>query len=528
MPRRCRGCRRWGPSTSAALQNCITEEAGDCRRRRAEGWRDLCRYIRRNSRHPCPRGPAHPSSVMQFGRTSRLARYRQALPHDRATRTPRGNSGLRVCRPVLGRRLREAAARRAARARARAAVRRGLQRPAARRRAVYFELRDGDGAVPCAMWRNDVRRAGDRPGGARRRRAGRRRRRPRLLPGQPRPRRRSFSFDVTGPARRRRGRPARPARGAAPQARRRGPVRAAEGAAAPAAAARRSASSPARAARRATTCSPACTAAAGAGGWCGRSRRSRTATPRRRSRARCSDLAALDDVDVIVVARGGGSLADLFAFCDETLCRTVALLRVPVIASVGHHTDRTLIDDVAAVSCSTPTHAAEAAVPLALRRRARAAARARARGCAATARRAILDRARDARARWRARRPSTSPATAARCTRRCARCAPRARRGVERAPRRTSRRRARVVLRRKAAALRARSRRAPPARSSGLSAALARPRPRAHARARLRAGRRRRRRASSRAPRRRARRGDVRLQFVDAAVDARIAERRDD
>ena len=76
------------------------------------------------------------------------------------------------------------------------------------------------------------------------------------------------------------------------------------------------------------------------------------------------DLAAVDAVDVIVVARGGGSLADLFAFCDETLCRTVALLRVPVIASVGHHTDRTLIDDVAAVSCSTPTHAAESAVPL--------------------------------------------------------------------------------------------------------------------------------------------------------------------
>jgi exodeoxyribonuclease VII large subunit len=74
------------------------------------------------------------------------------------------------------------------------------------------------------------------------------------------------------------------------------------------------------------------------------------------------DLAACGDVDVIVVARGGGSLADLFAFCDETLCRTVALLPVPVIASVGHHTDRTLIDDVAAVSCSTPTHAAEAAV----------------------------------------------------------------------------------------------------------------------------------------------------------------------
>ncbi|MGI8749037.1 MAG: exodeoxyribonuclease VII large subunit [Thermoleophilaceae bacterium] len=74
------------------------------------------------------------------------------------------------------------------------------------------------------------------------------------------------------------------------------------------------------------------------------------------------DLAATGGVETIVVARGGGSLADLFAFCDETLCRTVALLAVPVIASVGHHTDRTLIDDVAAVACSTPTHAAEQAV----------------------------------------------------------------------------------------------------------------------------------------------------------------------
>ncbi len=76
------------------------------------------------------------------------------------------------------------------------------------------------------------------------------------------------------------------------------------------------------------------------------------------------DLAGAPEVEVVIVARGGGSLADLFAFCDENLCRTVALLRVPVIASVGHHTDRTLLDDVAAVSCSTPTHAAEAAVPV--------------------------------------------------------------------------------------------------------------------------------------------------------------------
>ncbi|HXS46184.1 MAG TPA: exodeoxyribonuclease VII large subunit [Solirubrobacterales bacterium] len=76
------------------------------------------------------------------------------------------------------------------------------------------------------------------------------------------------------------------------------------------------------------------------------------------------DLAARPEIETIVVARGGGSLADLWAFCDETLCRTVAMLRVPVISAVGHERDSTLIDDVAAVACSTPTHAAEAAVPL--------------------------------------------------------------------------------------------------------------------------------------------------------------------
>jgi len=80
--------------------------------------------------------------------------------------------------------------------------------------------------------------------------------------------------------------------------------------------------------------------------------------------AAIQDLAATPEVETIVVTRGGGSLADLWAFCDETLCRTVAMLRVPVISAVGHERDSTLIDDVAAVACSTPTHAAEAAVPL--------------------------------------------------------------------------------------------------------------------------------------------------------------------
>jgi len=80
--------------------------------------------------------------------------------------------------------------------------------------------------------------------------------------------------------------------------------------------------------------------------------------------AAIQDLAAQPQVGAIVVTRGGGSLADLWAFCDETLCRTVAMLRVPVVSAVGHERDSTLIDDVAAVACSTPTHAAEAAVPL--------------------------------------------------------------------------------------------------------------------------------------------------------------------
>ncbi len=105
------------------------------------------------------------------------------------------------------------------------------------------------------------------------------------------------------------------------------------------------------------------------------------------------DLAAVGGVDVAIVARGGGSLADLLCFCDETLCRTVALLGVPVIASVGHHTDRTLLDDVAAVSCSTPTHAAQEAVGVdCVQARAhlgQAAARLRDHG-----RRAVLGRAR--------------------------------------------------------------------------------------------------------------------------------------
>jgi exodeoxyribonuclease VII large subunit len=80
-----------------------------------------------------------------------------------------------------------------------------------------------------------------------------------------------------------------------------------------------------------------------------------------------SDMAAFGDVEAIVVCRGGGSLTDLWAFCDEDLCRTVAMLAIPVVSAVGHERDVTLLDDVAAVRASTPTHAADAVVGLDVR-----------------------------------------------------------------------------------------------------------------------------------------------------------------
>ena len=70
-----------------------------------------------------------------------------------------------------------------------------------------------------------------------------------------------------------------------------------------------------------------------------------------------------EDVDLIIVARGGGSIEDLWAFNDEGLARTVAASRVPVISGVGHAVDFTIVDFVSDVRAPTPSAAAEVAVP---------------------------------------------------------------------------------------------------------------------------------------------------------------------
>jgi len=74
-------------------------------------------------------------------------------------------------------------------------------------------------------------------------------------------------------------------------------------------------------------------------------------------------LDARDDVEVIVLARGGGNAAELLPFSDESLCRAVAASRTPVVSSIGHERDRPLCDELADLRFPTPSLAAQAVVP---------------------------------------------------------------------------------------------------------------------------------------------------------------------
>ncbi|MFC8410395.1 exodeoxyribonuclease VII large subunit [Arthrobacter sp. NPDC057259] len=75
------------------------------------------------------------------------------------------------------------------------------------------------------------------------------------------------------------------------------------------------------------------------------------------------ELDAHPGVDVIVIARGGGSLEDLLPFSSEELIRAVSVASTPVVSAIGHEADRPILDDVADLRASTPTDAAKRIVP---------------------------------------------------------------------------------------------------------------------------------------------------------------------
>ncbi|MBD2758151.1 exodeoxyribonuclease VII large subunit [Yimella sp. cx-573] len=79
--------------------------------------------------------------------------------------------------------------------------------------------------------------------------------------------------------------------------------------------------------------------------------------------AALAELDASPEIEVIIIARGGGSFEDLLPFSNETLVRAVSAARTPVVSAIGHDVDNPLLDFVADVRASTPTDAAKLLVP---------------------------------------------------------------------------------------------------------------------------------------------------------------------
>jgi exodeoxyribonuclease VII large subunit len=73
-------------------------------------------------------------------------------------------------------------------------------------------------------------------------------------------------------------------------------------------------------------------------------------------------IARVDELDVVIIGRGGGSAEDLQAFNDEALARAICACPVPVVSAVGHEVDFTIADFVADVRAATPSNAAEIVV----------------------------------------------------------------------------------------------------------------------------------------------------------------------
>jgi exodeoxyribonuclease VII large subunit len=124
--------------------------------------------------------------------------------------------------------------------------------------------------------------------------------------------------------------------------------------------------------------------------------------------AAIAELDALPEVEVLVVARGGGSFEDLLPFSNEALVRAAAACRTPLVSAIGHQMDAPLLDLVADLRASTPTDAAKRIVPDVAEERARIA-QARLRTRAALTQRLAREQA--ALDHWRSRPALARPAT---------------------------------------------------------------------------------------------------------------------